>query len=150
MWPKVAALIENSFELDDSPRARAVVGERKKQEERERRQHEEHEKEMAAIREAMHPPVGFYVKGSVGEDGRNDPADVHKTARRLRELGFLGKETTDPDEVAKRSTYTSRRCCAGASRTAASTRAARPSGRCARAGGSRWRCASATGCGSVR
>jgi hypothetical protein len=101
VWPKVAALLEHPFELDDSPRARAVVRERKEQEERERRQHEEHEKEMAAIREAMHPPVGFYVKGSVGEDGRNDPADVGKTARRLRELGFLEKETTDPDEVAE-------------------------------------------------
>jgi hypothetical protein len=100
VWPKVAALLEHPFEVDDSPRARAVVGERKKQEERERRQREEHEKEMAAIREAMHPPVGFHVKGTVGEDGRNDPADVQKTARRLRELGFLEKETTDPDEVA--------------------------------------------------
>ena len=100
LWPKVAALVEHPFELDDSPRARAVVGEHKKQEERERRQHEEQEKDMAAIRDAMHPPVGFHVKGSVGEDGRNDPADVHKTARRLRELGFLEKETTDPDEIA--------------------------------------------------
>jgi hypothetical protein len=77
-----------------------MIADRKKEAEREKARQAEHEREMAAIREAMHPPVGFYVKGSVGEGGQNDPDDVSKTARRLKELGFLDKDTTDPDEVA--------------------------------------------------
>jgi hypothetical protein len=99
VWPQVAAAVEHPFELDDSPRAKAVVAEHKKEAERDKARQAEHDREMAAIREAMRPPVGFYVKGSVGEDGRNDPDDLRRTARRLRELGYLEQETMDPDEI---------------------------------------------------
>ena len=44
-------------------------------------------------------PTGFYVSASVGDEAINKPDDVQRTTKRLHELGFLDKPTTDLDEL---------------------------------------------------
>lgn len=72
------------------------------EQERENKDREELEALQRAARGVR--PVGtsgrLVTRASVGEGGRNDPADVRRISGRLRGLGFLKADTEDMDELA--------------------------------------------------
>jgi hypothetical protein len=102
---KISALLAHAWEIEDDDTARRrkrkeyLVEEHRREEEHDLAERVRTDKELAGYREAMHPPVGFYVHASVGEDGTNEPEDVKRVAKRLYELGFLDSPTQDLDAI---------------------------------------------------
>jgi hypothetical protein len=102
---QISALVANAWEIEDDETVRrrrrkeVVAEEHRREEERDLAERVRFDKELAGYREAMHRPVGFYVRASVGEDGTNSPDDVKRTAKRLHELGFLDQPTDDVDAL---------------------------------------------------
>jgi hypothetical protein len=82
--------------------AKMEIGARRRRQEeeaRESKQRQSYEQEFADLRERIAQPIGLQVRGSVGEGGVNDPDDVTRVSRRLRELGFLKQPTTDLEQI---------------------------------------------------
>ncbi|MEA2293543.1 MAG: hypothetical protein QOE86_1182 [Solirubrobacteraceae bacterium] len=105
LYAKVSALAENAWQIDDDPvrvaRRKVIEEAHRHDAERDLDERRELDEELAGYRQAMHRRPGFYVEASVGEDGRNDLADVRRAAARLKDVGFLDAVTDDPDVVAE-------------------------------------------------
>jgi hypothetical protein len=80
----------------------SVAREHKLEEAREEKDRAELAELQKSVREDR--PLGtsgrVVTHASVGDGGRNDPADVHRIGARLHALGFLEATTDDPEEVA--------------------------------------------------
>ena len=88
--------IEDDEAIRRRKRREAVAAEHRHELEKDRAREAEVDEMMNAWRTR---PTGFYVSASVGDEAINKPDDVQRTAKRLHELGFLDKSTTDLDEL---------------------------------------------------
>ena len=98
---QIRALMANAWEIEDDEtvRRRRRKEVHRSEEERDLAERVRFVKQSAGYREAMRRPVGFFVRASVGEDGTNNPEDVKRAAKQLRELGFLVQPTDDLDAI---------------------------------------------------
>jgi hypothetical protein len=106
LYAQISALAANAWQIDDDPRAFArqkrlelLNEEHRDEEERALAERVRLDKELAGYREAMHRPVGFYVRASVGDDATNNPEDVRRTSKRLHELGLFDQASDDIEAI---------------------------------------------------